>query len=783
MKLCGSSADLRPTLRVMSSMKKNIVFRPLLSLVALSGTLGTAWSQTVPAAPATVPATLPTAPAEATAKPNVIVWMMDDVGFAQLSSFGGLVQTPNIDRVANRGLRYTNYHTAPICSASRAAILTGRNPHSVHIGGHAGAPLPFPGYDGYIPASAGTIAANMKEAGYQTVALGKWDHLPSGDMTQAGPFTRWPTGQGFDKFYGFIAADADNWKPVLIDGTTPVSTPITPDYLLNDDLADHAIAAFNARSARENASPIFMYFATGTAHAPHHAPQRWVDRYKGKFDLGWDKARETVLKQQIAMGIMPKGAKLAPRPAGMPEWASLSPDQKRLFARQMEVFAAALSHADEQFGRVLDALEANGQLDNTIVVVTSDNGASAEGSTNGTHNEVLFINGNYPSVEENLPFIDKWGGPETQPHYSFGWAVAGNTPFRYFKQTTFEGGIRVPLVVSWPKSIAARGELRSEFAYVADIAPTILGLTKVPLAPTINNVVQMPMEGMNLMPSLMAKDEKAPSRAQYFEMYGNKGLLQDGWSITTSHRLDPWRMDQTAPITEPWELYNLAKDPGQTTNLAAKMPEKVAALGALFEQQAKLYNVNPISNFGDSRAASVKDFMAEMRRRKGLWAFDGPISNIGFNAAPPIAARPYIMKARLTLNTGKESGPIFATGGASGGMAAYLADGVPALAMRDLSGNLVQVQAKTGLPTGATELSVMVERATPVPMSDEAITVTISAGGQVLAKETVKTRMPATYGIAETFDLGIDRGSPVSPTYNSDQPFAGTLGKISFQIR
>lgn len=765
----------------MTLMKKNLLLRPLLSLAIISATSGTALAQSPqPAAPTAAPAPVE---AQANQRPNVIVWMMDDVGFAQVSSFGGLVQTPNIDRVANRGVRYTNYHTAPICSASRAAILTGRNPHSVHIGGHAGAPLPFPGYDGIIPASAGTVAANMKAAGYKTVALGKWDHLPSGDMTQAGPFTRWPTGQGFDKFYGFIAADADNWKPVLVDGTTPVATPAKPDYHLNNDLADKAIAAFNARNAAEFAPPVFLYFATGTAHAPHHAPQSWIERYKGKFDMGWDKARETVLKQQIAMGIMPKATKLAPRPAGMPEWASLSADQKRLYARQMEVFAAALSHADEQFGRILDGLEANGELDNTIVIVTSDNGASAEGAYSGTHNETLFMNSHYPAAEENMPFIDKWGGPETQPHYAFGWAVAGNTPFRNYKQTTHEGGIRVPLVVSYPKSIAARGELRSEFAYVADVAPTILELAGVPLAPVINNVKQVPMEGVSLTKSLLAKDEKALGRAQYFEMYGNKGLLQDGWSIATSHRLDPWRMDQTGPINEPWELYDLNKDPGQTTNLATKMPEKVAALGALFEEQAKLYNVNPVSNFGDSRAYAAKAFMAEIRRRKGLWAFDGPISNIGFNAAPPIAIRPFEMKAQITLKTGKETGPLIATGGASGGMAAYLADGVPAFAMRDLSGNLMVVQAKAPLPAGSTELSVLVERAAPAPLTDETLAVTISAGGQVLAKDTIKTQVPSTYGVAETFDLGIDRGSAVSPAYSADQPFAGTLERITFQIR
>jgi arylsulfatase len=731
----------------------------------------------------TMPETASVQPAARPERPHVIIWMLDDVGFAQLSSFGGLIETPNIDRVANRGVRYTNYRTAPICSASRAALLTGRNPHSVHMGGHAGAPLPYPGYDGIVPASAGTIAANLKSAGYLTVALGKWDHLPSADMTQAGPFTLWPTGQGFDKFYGFIGADADNWQPVLIDGTSPVPTPAVADYHLNNDLADRAIAAFDARNARRGADPVFMYFATGTAHAPHHAPRAWIEHYRGRFDMGWDKAREAVLKRQIALGIMPAGTALAPRPEGMPAWNSLSAADQRLFARQMEVFAASLSHADEQFGRILDALEAKGELDNTVIAITSDNGASAEGAMHGTHNETLFMNGHYPSAQENMAFLDQWGGPETQPHYAFGWAVAGNTPLRYFKQTTHEGGIRVPLVMSWPKAVTARAEVRSEFAYVADIAPTILDLVGVPLAPMINNVAQSPMEGLSLKARLLSDSAPVPSRAQYFEMYGNKGLWNDGWAIVTSHRLDPWRMDQMNPITEAWELYDTLKDPGQTTNLAARYPEKVDQLAALFEAQASRFNVNPISNFGDSRAFAGRAFMAEMAARQGLWAFDRPVSNIGFGAAPPVALRPFDMKAQIHLETGTEDGPVFAFGGSSGGMAAYITKGIPAFAFRDLSGRLQVIEAPAPLPSGSTALTVRLERTEPRPMSVEKVTVTISAGDRVLVSKDVTTTIPAAYGVAETFDVGIDRGSAVSPAYRPDQPFSGGLGKVSFQFR
>lgn len=750
-------------------------FKTSLLAIALATALGTTANaqQAALSAPAS----------EQPSRPNVLVWMLDDVGIAQLSSFGGLIDTPNIDRVAMQGLRYTNYHTAPICSASRAALLTGRNPHSVHTGGHSGAPLPYPGYDALVPAEAGTLAANLKQAGYLTLALGKWDHLPSGEMTQAGPFTRWPTGQGFDKFYGFIGADTDNWFPALISGTDPVRRPTDPDYHLNDDLADRAISMIDARQAREKKAPFFLYFATGTAHAPHHAPKAWIEHYKGKFDMGWDQAREQVLQRKIAQGLIPKDTKLAPRPEGMPAWDSLNADEKRLYARQMEVFAASLSHADAEFGRVLDALQKSGELDNTVVLVTSDNGASAEGAFNGTYNETLFMVGQYPTAEQNLPFLEQWGGPETQPHYAFGWAVAGNTPYRYFKQTTYEGGVRVPMVVAWPKGIKARGEVRKQFVYVNDVAPTLLDLTGVELAPVINNVPQAPMEGVSFRYSLAEPDAPDRKKAQYYEMYGNKGLWLDGWSIVTAHRLDPWHMNQTGPITEPWELYDLNRDPGQTVDLASKYPDKVKALAAEFDAQAKQYNVYPISNFGDSTAFAMKELQAEMQRRKGKWSYPGPIGHIGFGAAPPIQIRPYEMKADLNLEKGTETGPIFVVGGSTGGMGLYLDQGVPTFMLRDFAGKSTVVKADAALAQGESQLTLTIERPAIRPMTPEPVTVTISANGKTLVQQQIQAAIPLSYGISEPFDIGVDRGSALSPAYTAEEPFPGTIGTVEFSLR
>ncbi|MFZ4603682.1 MAG: sulfatase-like hydrolase/transferase, partial [Caulobacterales bacterium] len=350
---------------------------------------------------------------QATQRPNVLVWMLDDVGFAQIGSYGGLVETPNIDRVARLGLRYTNYHTTPICSASRAAFLTGRNSHSVRVGGHSAGARPYPGYDSEIPAEDGTIAAYLKRDGYATFALGKWDHLPSAQQSGPGPFRLWPSGQGFDRFYGFLAADTSNWEPTLVSDNTSIPTPRSPSYHLSTDMADKAIEMIAVRRATAKPAPFFMYWATGAAHAPHHAPPEWIERFRGQFDDGWDSARQRILDRQIAQGLVPKATKLPPRPDGMPAWKSLSREQKRLYARQMEVFAASLSHADHEFGRILGALEASGELNDTIVVITSDNGASAEGAVDGSFNEMLFVNGVFPDVSANLKHYETWGDPST----------------------------------------------------------------------------------------------------------------------------------------------------------------------------------------------------------------------------------------------------------------------------------------------------------------------------------------------------------------------------------
>lgn len=729
----------------------------------------------------------PAAPVRQETRPNVLIWMVDDVGFGQFSSFGGLVDTPNIDRVARSGLRYTNYHTAPICSASRAAMLTGRNPHTVHIGGHATAAREgFLAHDARIPAGAGTIAANLNAAGYATFALGKWDHLPNEEASPAGPFTRWAQGQGFEQFYGFMAADADQWNPVLYRGTTPVMKPKGADYHVSADLADQAIAMIDQRSApgeQGRTRPFFMYWATGAAHAPHHAPKEWIERYKGKFDQGWDAARAAVLKSQIAAGLVPKGTKLAPRPEGMPAWDSLAPDERKLFARQMEAFAASLAYADAQFGRILDRLQERGELDNTMVVITSDNGASAEGAPGGLYNEAEVTSAKPPSTAENLAFYDDWGGPRTYPHYAMGWAVAGNTPFRFFKQTTHEGGTRVPLVVSWPKGIAARGAIRRDFAYVTDVAPTILETTGTPLAKVVNNVPQTPMEGQSIAATFNAAGDPRGGRAQYVELYGNKKLMWQGWSLVTSHRLRTWDWQTAKTFNEPWELYDVVNDPGETRDLASSEPERVARMAAEFDRQVQPRNVFPLFNLADTGAESVMRGRAEFARRGGQWRYAGPVGSISSGLAPPVIARSFSMTVAIDNLTPGATGAIFAQGGQMGGIGFYLNQGRPQFILNDLRGNSVSVTAPAPLAQGKADLHLEVARSTPGADGKAEFDVTIRDGDRILAHQAVRFALPPYFGLSEVFGIGGDAGSPVLRGYEAGAPFPGRISDVHFDFK
>lgn len=722
----------------------------------------------------------PTAPAETardeSRRPNVLLWLLDDVGFAQLSSFGGLVATPNIDRIAARGLRFSNYRTTAICSSTRAALLTGRNAHNVHMGAHPIFASDSPGYDGRIPASAGTLAENLRQSGYATFALGKWDHLPIADTGPTGPHTYWPLGQGFERYYGFLASEMDNFHPLLVRDNTPVDAPRTTDYHLNKDLADEAIALIRSRDGKSGRSPFFLYLATGTAHAPHHASQAWIDKYRGKFDQGWDKAREQILERQIAQGLVPKGTRTAPRPAEMQAWDSLSADEKKLLAREMEVFAAALSEADAEFGRILDELEARGELSNTIIIITSDNGASAEGSTDGSHNELLFARGKQPSTAENMPYFDRWGSDQTYPHYAFGWAVAGNTPFRYYKQTTYEGGIHVPLIVAAPQAPKNR-KLDAAFVHVSDIVPTVLDLAGVKPAEMVNNTPQMPFDGVSFAGTLRGTASGAPRKDQHFETFGHRAFWSDGWKIVSPSRLNVWDIMSPSLREQPWQLYDLRKDPGETTDLARWHPEIVERLSRGFDEQARKYQVYPIVGQYESFAVQARKDAAEFARRNGEWIYPGPISRIPKLNAPPIDRRSFTAAVDLDLPHGNVTGPVFAFGGSLGGMSFFLKDGQPRFALRGLDGTFAEIRATEPLPRGHSKLSLRLERAE----KGRGKTITISVGDRVIVRSEVEFDIASV--VPETFDIGRDDGTAVSPDYAANTPLPGELRNLSFKFQ
>ena len=530
--------------------------------------------------------------------PNVIVFLIDDIGFGHSSTFGGQIPMPTLDRLASQGLKYNRFHTTALCSPTRVALLTGRNHHTNNAGAIMEIATAFPGNTGARPQSVTPMAEILRQNGYSTAAFGKYHETAPWEVSVSGPFDRWPTHSGFDKFYGFIGGETNQWAPLVYDGTIKVEVPHDPNYHFTTDMTNQAIQWIRSQQSLTPDKPFFTYFATGATHAPHHVPKEWIAKFKGKFDGGWDKYREETFARQKQMGIIPQNAKLASKPADIKDWDKLTADEKRLFARQMEVFAAFAAHTDYEIGRVVKAIEDMGELDNTLILyVVGDNGASAEGGMVGMFNEMTYFNGVAETVPDMLKNIDKWGGPETFPHMAAGWAVAGNTPFMWTKQVASNfGGTRNPLVVSWPARIKAKGEIRSQFQHVVDIAPTVLEAAGLPEPKTVNGVAQTPMEGVSMVYTF--DDPKAAGRhkTQYFEIFGNRAIYHDGWVAATVHKA-PWEAAPRRKLAEDvWELYNVDEDFSETNDLAASNPAKLKEMQALFMKEAERYRVLPIDD-------------------------------------------------------------------------------------------------------------------------------------------------------------------------------------------
>lgn len=710
--------------------------------------------------------------------PNVLLVLLDDEGYGQSGTFGGLIPTPTLDRLAKGGLRYTRFHVTALCSPTRAALLTGRNNHAVGMGNITNLATDFPGYTGSIPKSAALVSKALCENGYATAAFGKWHLIPESEDTPAGPFDHWPTHQGFDYYYGFLNGETNQWYPELTLGTKPVEMVAPPgrkgDYTLNEDLADKAIAWIRAEKSLAPDRPFFIYYAPGASHAPLQAPKAWIDRFKGKFDMGWDRYREVVFERQKKLGVIPADAKLTPRPPEIPAWDSLSAGQKKVAARLMEVYAGFTAQSDYELGRVIDAIAATGYLDNTLIIyIAGDNGASLEGGLYGTSNTMAQINGVPESTAYMISKLDELGGPHTEPHYPVGWAWAGNAPFQWGKRIASHlGGTRDPMVVYWPKKIKDAGGIRSQFEDVTDVAPTILDVAGIPEPVEVDGVKQQRVDGMSMAATFWSAT--APSRrdTQYFETLGNRAIYHDGWMAAARSGLLPW-IYSTAPETmmqQPWELYDLDTDYSEADNLAKQYPAKVKQMQALFDEEARRNQVYPL----DPR------FGGRQPRPTGThFRYYGRTGHLYLSMTPQYENRSHTITAYVDVPKGGANGVLMADGGIGGGFSLYLKDGRPAYTYNYFERKGTTIADSAALPPG--KAKIVLQFVYDGGGLGKGAVVTLLVNDRQVGRARLERTVPMAFSFEDTFDVGEDSASPVGD-YESPFPFTGTIERINLDI-
>lgn len=722
------------------------------------------------------------APGEA---PNVIVILLDDLGFGATETFGGPIPTPTLQRLAEGGLRYNHFHTTALCSPTRAALKSGRNHHTCNMGFITEMATGLPGATGEIPNSVAPLAEMLRLNGYSTGAFGKWHETASWEVSVSGPYDRWPTHQGFDKFYGFLGGETNQWAPYLHDGVAQVELPDDPNYHFMDDMTDQTVAWMKFQKAMTPEKPFFIYFAPGATHAPHHVPQDWIAKWKGKFDQGWDKIREETLARQIEMGIVPKGTALAPKPPAIGDWEAQTPDQKKLFTRQVETFAAFVDYADHHIGRVVDAVDEIGELDNTLIFyIAGDNGTSAEGGMNGMFNEYTYFNGVQEKVEDMLKRLDQWGGPETYPHMAAGWAVALNTPFTWTKQVASNfGGTRVGMVAHWPKGIAAKNEIRTQFSHVIDIAPTILEAAGLPEPKVVNGTPQIPMEGTSLLPTFKAADAEDRHKTQYFEIAGNRALYHDGWLAGVIHKA-PWEpKPRVALEDDTWELYDVRNDFSCAKDLAKEHPEKLKEMQALFLVEAEKYHVLPIDDRVFERLDGARVGRPDlMGGRTSLTLAEG-MSGMMEAAFINVKNRSKTITAEIEVPEGGGKGILLAQGGRFGGWALYLKDGIPAYSYNFLG---LQSTGITGSkPIAAGKATVRFEFAYEGGGPGKGGTGTLFVNDEKVGEGTIPHTQAGLFSADETADVGIDLGTPVVETIGAEDAsrFNGRIPKLVVEVK
>lgn len=730
--------------------------------------------------------------------PNVLLIMTDDQGFGAPSTFGGVIPTPAMDRIAKEGLRFTNFHSTSLCSPSRAALITGRNHHSVGFGVVGEIATGYPGYDSIIPIEKGTVGTILKENGYATAWFGKNHNTPSYQSSQAGPFNQWPTGMGFDYFYGFVGGDASQWQPNLFRNTTAIY-PFegNPKWNLETAMADEAIQHIKQLSEIAPGKPWLVYYVPGATHAPHHPTPEWIKKISDMhlFDEGWNKVRETIFANQKRLGIMPENAQLTPWPDSLPQWDSLSFEEKKLFIRQADVYGAYLAYADNEIGRVIQAVEDLGELDNTLIIyIGGDNGASAEGMLNGTPNEFTTFNGVEVPVKDQFLWYPFWGSERTFPHFAAGWAWAMGTPFKWVKQVPSHfGGTAQGMVMSWPGHINDAGGIRAQFHHFIDIVPTILEAAGIPQPETINGIKQEPIEGVSLAYTWDKANATAPTQhqTQYFEMLGNRAIYHEGWVAATTPATLPWELSTKTPpdvITGyNWELYNVDEDPTQFTDLAAKMPDKLKELQDLFYAEAKKYNVLPLDNSTLARWNAPRPNLTAGRTE---FTYQGELSGVPASAAPSTLNKSYTITADVEIPDGGAQGMIVTEGGRFGGYGLFLSQGDFGVG----SGKVVFLYNLLDLKRTMWEgpelepgkHTIVFDFKSDGKGLGAGGTGVLSVDGQEVATNSIDHGIPVTFPEDETFDVGLDTRTGVALLeYRYDTPFrfTGKIDKLTFELK
>lgn len=717
--------------------------------------------------------------------PNILIIMTDDVGFGASAVFGGAIPTPTLQSLANDGLRYTRFNTTGLCSPTRAALLTGMNPHRVGMGNVTNRPTGFPGYNTLMPKSARTMAEILKRGGYNTAMFGKAHLTPDWEMSVAGPFDRWPTGLGFEYFYGFLSADTSMWEPDVVENTTHIAAPSDdPGYHFEKDMADKAIEWLNLQNAVAPDKPYFLYYAPGLAHAPHHAPKDWLDRFRGRFDQGWDNLREETFAQQKRLGIIPADAELTPRPPSLPAWSSLSVDQRRLYCRLMEAFAASVAYSDYQTGRVIDQIRKSGEYANTLIIyIEGDNGGSAEGGLNGLLYEQSTITGRSELFSDMLKHIDDIGGREVYNHFPAAWAWATNAPFPFWKQVASQtGGVRNGMVVSWPSHIADHGGLRAQYSFVTDIMPTVLEAAGMRRTHEIDGIRQLPLDGISLGYSFSNRTAPSKRQTQIFEIMENFGIYQNGWVAGTLPKRNAWDFGtyQRSPTSDidqrKWTLFNINEDYSTARDLAASNPDKLRQMQRLFFKEAERNNILPIHDSSVGREG-----VPSLGAARTHFRYQGVVTNIPEDAAPHTIGKSFTIDADVDFPKGTERGVLVAHGGRFGGYSFYVHDRKLVFHYNAIGADQFRIVGDLPAVAGPHRLVAKFVSELRKPGSPGKIVLT--ADGTEIARGRVSRTIKGRISHSEGFDIGRDTVTPVSDDYQvSSSAFQGVIRNVSMVI-